>query len=338
MKHNIDLIPSLSIIVKLLFGFGFSILITLYIIPYLIKLAVYHGIVDIPDNNLKKHGYPISYLGGVGMYLGFLCAFLLVLPFDNRAYLIVLGTTLLLFLGLLDDLMPLRPVQKFFGQAIVALYYLKMGFHLKEQFLYTTPNIIISFLWLVTVMNAFNLLDVADGVAATCAFVASAGFFVCALLLRATNTALLLSCLLGAIGGFIYYNKPKAVIYMGDAGSLWLGGMFATIPFLLHWSKYNFWGMLCVPAFIAIPLCEVLLLVGLRIYKNIPIYKGSPDHHALILGKKGWSLHKILLLDCVVSSILISISLFFTLDMLSVMQFILSATLISVSWYTTILF
>lgn len=326
------------LIAKLIFGFCFSLLVTLYTIPYLIKLAQYRGLIDIPDNKLKNHAEPVSYLGGVGIYLGFLSAFLFVLPFDNRTYLVVLGTTLLLFLGLLDDLMPLRAGQKFMGQAIVALYFLRMGFHLKEQFFHQLPNIAISFLWLVTVVNAFNLIDVVDGLAAMCAFITALGFLICALVLHATNTALLLCCFIGAIIGFSWYNKPKAVIYMGDAGSLWLGGMLAATPFLLPWSTINFWGMLAVPVFLAIPLLEIVLLLARRTYKGIPFYLGSPDHHALLLKHKNWCLHKILAWNFMVSCLFMSISILFVLNVLSVSQFLASTSLISIYWYSSILF
>ena len=109
---------------KILFAFIFSFLITLYLVPYFCSLAWRLRFVDTPDGKIKRHKQATPYLGGVAVYGGFLCGLAFTMPFESQIFLLIIGSTLLLFLGLIDDLCALKPYQKFFGQIIVALCFL----------------------------------------------------------------------------------------------------------------------------------------------------------------------------------------------------------------------
>jgi UDP-GlcNAc:undecaprenyl-phosphate/decaprenyl-phosphate GlcNAc-1-phosphate transferase len=283
------------VVIRLIFSFFISFILTFYLVPLFCSIAKKLNILDIPDGTIKKHKNPTPYLGGMALYIGFIASLALVFPFENKVLLVLLGSTLLLFTGLIDDILRIKPYQKFFWQMIAAFCFLKSGFYLKESFFLSNIwNIPISMLWILTIINAFNLIDVMDGLATLTAGCVTATFIILALLLGQSTLALLLMCFLGPLCAFFWYNRPPAKIYLGDAGSLFIGGFLATIPFLFDWGRYNRYGFLAPIIVLAIPIFEVLSLILIRSYKKIPFYYGSPDHFSIYLQQKGWSAYKIL--------------------------------------------
>lgn len=280
--------------IKVAFAFIFSFLVTFYLVPFFCSLAYKINFCDIPDGNIKKHAHATPYMGGVAVYCGFLSGLAFTMPIENSIFLLLVGTMLLLFVGLLDDFYVLKAYQKFSAQAIIALCFLKAGFYLKEHFFYNIWNMPLSFLWILTVINSFNLVDVMDGLTATVAITATTTLLVIAFYLKHFTVMILLAAFLGALYAFLWYNKPRAQIYLGDAGSLFIGGLLAVVPFLFDWGTYNAYGYIAPVIILAIPLLECLQLVCIRIYKGIPFYLGSPDHFSLYLLSYGWTKDQVL--------------------------------------------
>lgn len=276
------------------FSFVLSLLLTVYLTPLFAQVARRLGVVDNPDGVLKRHTQSTPYLGGVALYIGFFCSLALTVPFENHIFLFMVGATLLLFVGLIDDLVVLAPHQKLFGQIFAALCFLKAGIYLKETIFYSWFNIGISLLWFVSIINAMNLIDIMDGLAGVVASCVTINLMVFAYLIGNSTTFLLLASFLGAVIGFLWYNRPAAQIYLGDAGSLFVGGFLASAPLLLNWRYFSEQAFLVPGILLAIPLLELVGLIGIRLYKNIPVYLGSPDHFALYLRRKGWSIINIL--------------------------------------------
>lgn len=287
-----------------------SFLVSFTLVPLLCKLAVKLGVVDVPDGKVKKHETITPYLGGVAVYGGFLAGLALVFPIENSLFFLLVGSSLLLLVGLFDDLLALAPWQKFLGQFIASLCFLKGGLYLKESFFNTHWIIAIpvSLLWILTIVNGFNLIDVMDGLATTTALGAATSFLAIAIFLGQQNVALLMISLIGALLAFLWYNKPKAQIYLGDAGALFIGGLLSVVPFIFSWSQYNSIGFLAPIIILAIPLIEVIALIIIRTSKGIPFYKPSPDHFCMYLRNKGWSVPQILLFVAATSCILLGIS------------------------------
>jgi UDP-GlcNAc:undecaprenyl-phosphate GlcNAc-1-phosphate transferase len=287
-----------------LFCFVASLLLSLYIVPIIIRAATRLGILDVPDGKIKNHKTPTPYLGGVAVYLAFIIPLALAYPFENQVLWLLLGTTLLLFVGLVDDLKVLKAGQKFLGQVIAVLCFLKGGFSLKAVFFSSMINLSISAFWMLSVINAFNLVDVMDGLSSSIALIAGCSFFLIALALREYLVSLLIASFIGALAGFFWYNKPPAKIYLGDAGSLFIGGFLAAIPMLIPWSSQS-WDSYYAPAVVlGIPLLEVFCLVVIRTWLGILPYHGSPHHFAIYLQKKGWSKNKVLIFTAVMGIIL----------------------------------
>lgn len=292
---------------------------TAYLAPLCSALSTKLKILDIPDGLIKKHEKPIPYFGGIAIYIGFISALALLYPFENNIFLLLIGVTLLLFIGLLDDIVRIKHYQKFFGQLIAVYCFLKSGIHLKEQFfLNHIINIPLSALWIASIINAFNLIDVMDGLATLVACGITVNLFIIAVLVQQFNLAILLSCFLGSLLGFYIYNKPPASIYMGDTGSLFIGGFLATIPFLIKWSYFaNTYGFFACVIILSIPLYEIVALICIRTLKGIPFYQASSDHFAHYLQHFGLSKKQILGSVVLTQIGLIAFSVLFVLNKIS---------------------
>ena len=327
-----------SLFLKPGFALLISFLVTFYLVPVCIKIARRLQFLDEPDGTVKVHKQATPYMGGVAVYVGFLTAFCITIPFESTMLLFFAGSTLLLFVGLIDDLVVLRPYQKFFCQILATLCFLKAGFHLKAQFFSNIWNLPISALWILSIINAFNLVDVMDGLATLLALCATTSFLLMALYFNDISVVILLCCLMGPLLAFLWYNRPTAQIYLGDAGSLFIGGLLATAPFLFNWGTYNMSGYLTPIIILAIPLLELATLVIIRTYKRIPFYLGSPDHFSIYLQKNGWSRQAILGYVGVLSLVLFSAAFLFLINILSFAGLCLSAALFLALWIVVILY
>ncbi|MEX0940333.1 MAG: MraY family glycosyltransferase [Candidatus Babeliales bacterium] len=323
----------LFLAIKLFLSSLISFLMTWYLIPIFSRIAIKLNIMDVPDGKIKKHKKPTPYLGGIALYIGFIATLAIVFPFENKIFLLLIGSTLLLFLGLIDDILQIKPYQKFFWQLIVAFCFLKSGIYLKESFfLNNIWNIPISALWILIVTNAFNLVDVMDGLTSLLASAACITLFLIAIFFGQDNLSLLLTCFLGPLIAFFWYNRPPAKIYLGDAGSLFIGGFLGTVPFLFNWSTYNPYGFLTPIIILLIPLLEVSALILIRSYKGIPFYYGSPDHFSMYLQQRGWSKNQILGYILCISTILCGTSILVALNSIDLITFTFLAIILLFSW------
>ncbi len=309
----------------------------MYLVPLMIKVAKKLNLMDTPDGKLKKHVVSTPYLGGLAVYLGFIISLCLTFPFENQLFLFLIGSTLLLFVGLIDDCIVMEPYQKLIGQIVATFCFLKAGVHLKTLFFSYLPNVLISFFWMLSVINAFNLVDVMDGLSITLAIMASFSFLLCALFFQNSTVALLLSSFLGALVAFFWFNKPLAKIYLGDAGSLFIGGFLATIPFMLPWGLYSATGYLAPVIILFIPFLEVGTLIIIRLYKGIAIYQGSPDHFSMYLRDNGWKTTYILIYVALLSLILLAIALSAIMDFLNFFSLMVCSFLFLIGWYWVII-
>lgn len=322
-----------SLLLKPSFALLISFLVTFYLVPICIKIARRLQFLDEPDGAIKVHKQATPYMGGVAVYVGFLTAFCIVIPFESTMLLFFAGSTLLLFVGLIDDLVVLKAYQKFFGQILATLCFLKAGFYLKAQFFSNIWNLPISALWILAIINAFNLVDVMDGLATLLALCATTSFLLIALYFNQPAVAILLCCLIGPLLAFLWYNRPTAQIYLGDAGSLFIGGLLATAPFLFNWGAYNISGYLTPIIILAIPLLELATLIVIRTWKGIPFYLGSPDHFSIYLQKQGWSRQAILCYVGLLSIVLFVVAFLFLINTLSFANLCLSAALFLLFWF-----
>jgi UDP-GlcNAc:undecaprenyl-phosphate GlcNAc-1-phosphate transferase len=310
----------------LLFCFFASFLTSLYATPLILRLAKNLNAVDHPDQR-KIHSRLVPRLGGVAIYIGFslhwLILSLLHYPVyfgTGNQYLVLIGATFMLLLGIMDDLRGLNAWQKLPVQIAVALLVGLGGYHIR---LLSLPwggavdlgrfGIILSVLWIVGLSNAMNLIDGLDGLAAGISTIGAVTIFAVALILGHSAAALSALLLAGGILGFLRYNFYPAKIFMGDSGSLFLGFTLAVLS--LESSEKS---TLAIPLLIPIvalglPIADTLFSVVRRFIKGTSIFSADREHfhHKLIL--KGFSHPQAVLLLYGISAILGGASVLMTM-------------------------
>jgi UDP-GlcNAc:undecaprenyl-phosphate GlcNAc-1-phosphate transferase len=287
-----------------LFTFVFALILSLYLTPVMRRAALQFGIVDRPDGRLKKHKKPIAYLGGVAIYLSFLLALSFSFRFDQELLGLLLAGTIILLLGLIDDLGFLKTWAKVAGQLIAVLVLVKSGIFIKLVFLPLYVRIPLTFLWLVGMINAFNIIDVMDGLSGGIALFAALAFFSVSLLNGRVTIAIVAVTLVGSLLGFLRYNFTPAGIYLGDTGSMFLGFMIGALAINGSYTEKDVLGFLAPVVILGIPIFDTLQVIVARWRRGIPFYRGSPDHYALRLRAAGLSVKGVIWLSYGAAAIL----------------------------------
>ena len=253
--------------------------------PRMREAAIRFGIVDRPDGNLKTHRDPVPYLGGLAIYLAFLLALSLTFRFSEQVLGLLLAGSLVVILGLIDDLGQLGPWTKLAGQMVAVMVLVKSGIYIKLAFLPLWAAIVLSVVWMLAVINAFNLIDIMDGLSAGTAGVAAIILLVVAELNGDSTAAVVLAALGGACFGFLRFNFEPARIYMGDAGSMFLGLLLGALAMDLAYTDRNPVAALAPALILGVPIFDMLFVMYIRQKRGLPIMLGSPDHVALRLRK-----------------------------------------------------
>jgi UDP-GlcNAc:undecaprenyl-phosphate GlcNAc-1-phosphate transferase len=249
------------------------------------KAALQYGIMDKPDGNLKNHGNPVAYLGGLAVYLSFLVSLALTFNFDQQVLGLLLAGTIIVVLGLIDDFGVLSPAVKLCGQSIAVLVLIRAGISIKLGFLPWYISFPISYFWLIGITNAFNIIDVMDGLSSGVAFIASLILFVIGVLNNSMVIAIMAVSLGGSLLGFLRYNFEPAKIYLGDTGSMFIGMMMGALAMIGNYTENNTVACLAPVLILGIPIFDTLFVMYIRYRRGMSIIAGSPDHFALRLRK-----------------------------------------------------
>jgi UDP-GlcNAc:undecaprenyl-phosphate GlcNAc-1-phosphate transferase len=287
-----------------LFAFMLSLGLSLYITPIVRKGALLYDIVDRPDGKLKNQTDPVAYLGGIAVYLAVLLTLALTFDLSREILGILLSGTIIVILGIIDDFKVLPPKIKFIGQAIAAFVLIKSGIYIKLVFLPLWINIILSFLWLMVITNAFNIIDVMDGLATGIGCLVSIILFVVAIMNQHVLIAILTIALAGALLGFLRYNFEPAKIYLGDTGSLFIGLLLGALSMIGSYTQNNLAACFSPVIILGIPIFDTVFVIYIRWRRGIPIIYGSPDHFALRLRKWRFSTIQTVILSYAASLIL----------------------------------
>jgi UDP-GlcNAc:undecaprenyl-phosphate GlcNAc-1-phosphate transferase len=260
------------------------------VMPFTKRMAIRLGFIDHPDER-KVHTSPLPRIGGVAIYLG--CIFALLLSdrfFMSQLVSIMIGATLVSFLGIWDDYQTLKPVIKLCGQTLAGIILIYSG--IKVSFLpYEVMNIIATLTWVVIITNALNLLDNMDGLSGGVATIACVFYFLIAVMTGQYLVASLAAALLGACLGFLYYNFNPASIFMGDSGSLFIGFLLATIGIKLRFPSNVAFVTWMVPVVVlGLPLFDTTLVIISRLRRGLnPLTTPGKDHVSHRLVKMGAS-------------------------------------------------
>jgi len=278
-------------------GFVLSFVFALCWTPVIRNAAIQLGIVDKPDGKLKTHDRTIAYLGGVAVYAAFLMTVGVLGDFKEGTLLLGMARPLIdgeimglllagciaLLVGLIDDFGALTPKQKLLGQLLAALVLVKSGTYIKLTFLPFWVAVPLTLFWILAVTNAFNIIDIMDGLASGVAAVAAISIAAANHLAGRDSQAFLAVVLAGAAIGFLRHNFHPAKIFLGDAGSMFVGFMLAALSMNAGYTRVNLLATISPVFILGIPLFDLLLVMFIRWRKGIPMTKGSPDHFALRL-------------------------------------------------------
>ncbi len=248
-------------------------------------LAQRLGMVAQPGPR-KVHRWPVPLLGGVAMYGALALTFIL---FSDRAWLkemvgIFSGATLMFFVGLWDDRRGMPAWLKMLAQvvAVACLLAVDIQVHLVSGW---GIDWLITFLWVVGITNAVNLMDNMDGLAAGITAVGGGFFFLLAALEGQGLVASLAAALCGSALGFLFYNTAPAVSFMGDAGAYVLGYILATLGIKLKFTSYPLGSTWMAPIVVlGVLIFDTTLVTLSRWRRGRPIYQGGSDHtsHRLV--------------------------------------------------------
>ena len=268
-------------------AFVLSVLVALYTTPLMRQAAIQFGIVDRPDGRLKMHREPVPYLGGLAVFLAFLIALAVVFEFSHAVLGILLSGTLMLLVGLIDDLGVLSPLEKLAGQCVAVAVLIKAGLFIKLVFIPPLAAFVLSALWLLTVTNAFNFLDIMDGLASGIGVIAA--LFLAGVAVRNDEpmVAVMAASLAGSLVGFLRLNSAPARIYLGDSGSLFIGVTLAALAMNGGYTTKNSVAMLTPLIILGVPLFDLAFVSLIRLEKGLSLFRGSPDHLALRLKRSG---------------------------------------------------
>ena len=281
----------LSVGAALLCAFAVSFLMC----PLVKSFAYKIGAIDVPKDNRRMHKKPVPRLGGLAIFLGFMVSILLFVRIDHQLRGILLGASIIVVLGVVDDMSPLRAYFKFCVQVSAALVAVFHGVVIE---ILSNPNVFannpywelnwlsipITVLWIVGITNAVNLIDGLDGLACGVSTISAVSMLVIALLVSEGAVALVMASLVGACLGFMPYNRNPAKMFMGDTGSTFLGYILATIS-IQGLFKYYAIVSFAVPFLIlGLPMFDTLFAIIRRLaHGQNPM---APDrghiHHRLI--------------------------------------------------------
>ena len=271
------------------------------------KIAIKLGIVDRPDALVKTHGEPIAYLGGVGMLIGLTVGILVGIgclrndeffsPQFKWLLGILAGGAIACFIGLVDDIFEIKPMQKILGQIVATVILLFVGIVPNLNFLTNPPlnlpmlhslevvlEVLIVTFFVVGATNSLNLLDGLDGLCGGVTVIITVAMLLLSIHLatwgfsEVGDPVRIIICLglVGGVCGFLPFNRYPAKIFMGDAGSMLLGFMVAALMILFA-ERIPRWWMASIVVF-GLPILDTAVALARRLLNHRPLFVPDRGH------------------------------------------------------------
>ncbi|MCD8147107.1 MAG: undecaprenyl/decaprenyl-phosphate alpha-N-acetylglucosaminyl 1-phosphate transferase [Clostridiales bacterium] len=271
-----------------------ALLISLATTPVSMVVATRLGAIDMPgvkgtDSERHLHTRPTPRMGGLAIYLGFFFSALLFVPMGRKMVSMLIGATIIVFLGITDDIYNLKASQKLCVQllaaAVAAFGGNKITFFSRlsmdangGNFSLGWLSIPVTLLWIVLITNAVNLIDGLDGLAAGVSSISAISLVFIALTYSNTSVAIVTGALAGACIGFLPYNIAPAKIFMGDTGSTFIGFILAVASIQ---GLFKFYAIISfvIPFFmLGLPIFDVCYAVLLRVSHGENPMKADRKH------------------------------------------------------------
>ena len=274
------------------------------IMPIVMKIAKHVNAMDIP-NERKVHKEPMPRMGGLAIFLGFLLGYMLFCTQTPQMISILIGSFILILVGIVDDINPIKPLAKFIGQVIAAVIVVYYGNIVMSDIsaygLYMNFGIFakpITIFFILGVINCLNLIDGLDGLAGGIATIFFITISIIISIMGIYNglDASLSLIMIGATLGFLIYNFHPAKIFMGDSGSMFLGYIIAVIS-LLGFKNVTLTSFLVPVLILAIPILDTFFAILRRLLKKESFAKADKEHfHHQILKMSGNQVKTVLII------------------------------------------
>jgi len=275
-------------------AFGVSLVGVLLLTPAARALALRFKVVDVPEDR-KVHEKATPTLGGLAMYAGMMLGigvYLLISghPFSMDLLGIILGATVIVIFGAIDDVRNLGPLLKLFSQVLAAGVLILTGVQIQNLqvpgsgvvSLSPELSVIVSLVWVVAFINIINLIDGLDGLAAGITCIAAFSMFYYATQTGAGGTyvdaALISIVMAGATLGFLRYNWNPASIFMGDSGSMLLGFLLGAVTIQGVLKSIAAAALLVPLLAVAIPILDTGMAIARRAFRGKPITHADKEH------------------------------------------------------------
>lgn len=249
------------------------------------RFATDRGFIAKPKAD-RWHARPTAMLGGVAIFVATISAAFLFVPMSKPALVLLAGSSVLFLVGLVDDILNIRPYQKLIGQLIGAVILVSFGLKMP-----ITGNelidIWITIFWVIGITNAINLLDNMDGLAVGISAIAAIALAISFAVNGQVNELIFISVFIGALLGFLVFNFNPASIFMGDCGSMFVGFLLSGSVLLSDTGgrSRGVFAILAVPVLILfVPIFDTTFVTILRKLWGRKASQGGRDHtsHRLV--------------------------------------------------------
>lgn len=292
-------------------AFAVALIVSFFATPIARKIAISTGAVNVPKDNRRVHNKPMALLGGLAIIAGFILAVVYSFATKNlkvfTKYLVqpktlglLAGVLIIIVLGIIDDIKPLKARIKFPVQLLAAIIVVATGTRIiaiskpfqatvalhpsMMYFLGDALAFLISVFWIVGMTNAINFIDGLDGLAAGVSGIAALTLYIVAVIRRQDDIAIIAVSLVGAIFGFLPYNFNPAKIFMGDTGATFLGFLLAIISIEGTMKSITAIAVAIPILVLGLPIFDTLFAIIRRVINGKPI--GEADrghlHHRLL--------------------------------------------------------
>ena len=320
-------------------------LIAYYGTPLARLIAIRCKCFDVPDGKRKLHKAPVPYFGGLAIFAGFSAAFLLfsyLLTGNLPGELLVMfiGGAAICLLGLIDDMYGMRPMVKFIAQFGIAAFTAHYGFAIEYIALFDRTlrfgmfSEIVTIAWILVILNAVNLIDGLDGLAGGISVLESFALLITAVLMGNPVCAVAAAALCGASLGFLPFNFGKAVIFMGDAGSMFIGYILACVSVLGLFKSQALFSII-VPAMIfALPVIDTVAAFFRRVIQGKSPFEADHQHIHHVLLENGFSVKQSVVALMIASAMFCTASILYVkYHLISIAIFLLTVAYLALLKY-----
>ena len=302
-------------IIKIILALVLALVVSFLLTPPVKAFAKKVGAIDVPKDDRRVHKTPIPRLGGLAIFLGFVISVVCFAHINRQIQGILLGSVVVVIVGVIDDIVTLRAWQKFLLQiaaALIAVYHGVVVEVVSNPNVFSAENvwflgklsIPLTILWIVAVTNAVNLIDGLDGLAVGVSTISAIIMLIIAILLSNGNIAIILAALAGACIGFMPYNLNPAKIFMGDTGALLLGYLLSTLSIVGLFKFYAIISFFVPFLVLALPLIDTAFAFFRRLLRGQNPMKPDREHFHHKLLDRGFNQRQAVFVIYIISGFL----------------------------------